>query len=213
MPDAEEFDKQKKKKIKEHVHRTMFCDEIDSLPLSSGDMDEQKSSCWEEMSKDCFPPEEKEEMPPKLLPSNSEPFESLPGSIPSYRNGKFLSVLGLPLLTNDMSLSRLDLSYDLFIAAPGLVKGDLSSEFSKRVSRFGICITLRSCWKSIWNVPIEQNSENLLDFRVIVHVVRGKWTPFNSCKEERKYPQRHDSLFFSMFAITRCAERYPDSDH
>lgn len=108
----------------------MFCDDIDNRPPSSVDENEQKSGCWDETSNDCLPPEEKEGIPSKLRYSKSELLESLPGSVPSYRDWKLLSVLGLPLLTNDMSLSRLDLSYDL--AAPGLVKGDLSLGFHER---------------------------------------------------------------------------------
>ena len=85
---------------------------------------DEKSCCEDVISIDLFPAK----MDPKCLLSNSEMVESR-GVNPDSRlskGGKMRSMLGLPVLTNDMSESGKVCSYILFIEALlCLVNGDL----------------------------------------------------------------------------------------
>lgn len=98
---------------------TKFCEDQDIFPISC-ELDE-KSYC-ELISTDLFPEY------PKDLHSDSELLESrgvIPDSEPSQKEGNMRSVLGLPLLTYDMSVSGMDGSYGLPSEPPPLVNGDL----------------------------------------------------------------------------------------
>ena len=84
----------------------------------------EKSYCKELISIDLFPDEDDLRF---LRMSKSELVEYrglIPDSTLSMREGSMRSMLGLSLLTNDMSVSD-ESSYDLFVEALPLVKGDL----------------------------------------------------------------------------------------